>query len=88
MSVIVKDMNMPTGCGSCDFANYFSDGDPYCRRMMRRIVRPTARLDDCPLEDAEIGICAKCGEPIMKWQSYIVEPLDIGSADMYHSGCI
>lgn len=52
MSVIVKDMKMPTGCGSCDFANYFSDGEPYCRRLMRRIVQASKRLDECPLEDA------------------------------------
>lgn len=52
MSVIVKGMNMPTGCGSCDFANYFSDGEPYCRRLMHRITRHGERLDGCPLEDA------------------------------------
>lgn len=52
MSVIVRDMNMPTGCGSCDFANYFSDGVPYCRRLMRAILRPAQRLDGCPISPA------------------------------------
>lgn len=53
MAVIVKDMEMPTGCGSCDFANYFTDGEPYCRRTMKRVKRASARLNECPLEEEE-----------------------------------
>jgi len=54
MSVIVKDMHMPTGCGSCDFAYYFDDEEthPYCRRLMRTIQRPSQRFEDCPLSPA------------------------------------
>ena len=48
MSVFVKDMQMPSGCGSCDFANFFSDGEPYCRRLMKR-VKASSRLPDCPI---------------------------------------
>lgn len=47
--IYIHDMKMPTGCASCDFANYFSDGEPYCRRLMRRVVKHDARLDNCPL---------------------------------------
>ena len=48
MGVYIKDMEMPSGCASCDFANYLRDGEPYCRRLMRRV--PAARrLPDCPL---------------------------------------
>lgn len=50
MGVYVKDMQMPSGCGSCDFANFFSDGEPYCRRLMKR-VKASSRLPDCPLHD-------------------------------------
>ena len=48
MGVYIKGMEMPSGCASCDFANYLRDGEPYCRRLMRRV--PAARrLPDCPL---------------------------------------
>ena len=47
MSVIVKDMEMPTGCLSCDFCIPFVD-EPYCRRLMRRAER-AKRLPDCPI---------------------------------------
>ena len=48
MGVYIKDMEMPSGCASCDFANYLRDGEPYCRRLMRRV--PAARrLPDCPI---------------------------------------
>lgn len=47
--IYIPDMKMPTGCASCDLANYFSDGEPYCRRLMRRVVKHDARLDNCPL---------------------------------------
>ena len=50
MSVIVKGMKMPTGCGSCDFAGFLPYEDPYCRRLMRTIRVVSKRLDDCPLE--------------------------------------
>ena len=72
MSVIVRNMQMPTGCGSCDFANYFSDGEPYCRRLMRHVTA-TKRLDDCPLspltplekaleEKGPVNYCDECGQ--------------------------
>lgn len=50
MSVIVKGMKMPTGCGSCDFAGFLPYEDPYCRRLMRTIRVVSKRLDGCPLE--------------------------------------
>ncbi len=50
MSVFVKDMDMPTGCLSCDFCNPFVD-EPYCRRLMKRAPKAT-RLEDCPLAPA------------------------------------
>lgn len=49
MSVIVKGMKMPTGCGSCDFAGFLPYEDPYCRRLMKTIRVVSKRLDDCPL---------------------------------------
>lgn len=49
MSVIVKDMKMPTECGSCDFAGFLPYEDPYCRRLMRTIRVTSKRLDGCPL---------------------------------------
>lgn len=48
MSVLFKDMDMPTGCLSCDFCNPFVD-EPYCRRLMKQAPKAT-RLEDCPLD--------------------------------------
>ncbi len=47
MSVLIKGMEMPSGCLSCDFCNPFVD-EPYCRRLMRKTSKVT-RLEDCPL---------------------------------------
>lgn len=47
MSVLIRGMNMPIGCISCDFCNPFAD-EPYCRRLMRKTPKVT-RLKDCPL---------------------------------------
>ena len=47
MSILIKGMEMPTGCLSCDFCNPFVD-EPYCRRLMRRTPK-VSRLDGCPL---------------------------------------
>lgn len=47
MSVLIKGMEMPSGCLSCDFCNPFVD-EPYCRRLMRKTPKVT-RLEDCPL---------------------------------------
>ena len=49
MSVLIKDMKMPTGCLSCDFCNLFGLYDErYCRRLMRTTTGVT-RLNNCPL---------------------------------------
>lgn len=47
MAILVKGMEMPTGCISCDFCNPFVE-EPYCRRLMKRVPKVT-RLDNCPL---------------------------------------
>lgn len=47
MSILIKGMEMPSGCLSCDFCNPFTD-EPYCRRLMRKTPKVT-RLEDCPL---------------------------------------
>lgn len=49
MSVIVRNMKMPTGCLSCDFCNPFAE-KPYCRRLMQT-APACARLKDCPLDE-------------------------------------
>jgi len=51
MSVLVKGMNMPSGCISCDFCNTFTD-EPYCRRLMRKTPNVT-RLKECPLVEVK-----------------------------------
>lgn len=51
MSVGVKGMDMPTGCGSCPFARYLSDKAPYCARLMQVIKFASSRLPECPLFD-------------------------------------
>lgn len=52
MSILVTDMEMPTGCVSCDFVRFFSDGDMYCGRLKHVVRTGTARLDGCPLQPA------------------------------------
>ena len=52
MSVLIKDMKMPSGCISCDFCNPFTD-EPYCRRLMR-ITPKVTRLKDCPLVEVAV----------------------------------
>ena len=47
MSVYVKDMDMPSGCLSCDFCNPFTD-EPYCQRLMKTTPKGN-RLKDCPI---------------------------------------
>lgn len=47
MSVLVKRMDMPTGCLSCDFCNVRT-GNPYCIRLME-LTPKTTRLAECPL---------------------------------------
>ena len=52
MSVIIKNMTIPTNCYSCGLADFLSDGEPYCTRTMKpctkiNLVRP----EWCPLED-------------------------------------
>ena len=46
MAILIKGMEMPTGCISCDFCNPFVE-EPYCRRLMKRVPKVT-RLDNCP----------------------------------------
>lgn len=60
MSILIKGMEMPTGCLSCGFCNPFVD-EPYCRRLMRRTPK-VSRLDGCPL----IEIPDKDVQPV-KW---------------------
>lgn len=47
MAILIKGMEMPTGCIACDFCNPFVE-EPYCRRLMKRVPKVT-RLDNCPL---------------------------------------
>jgi len=46
--IYVENMRMPTGCVSCDFADYGTT-DPFCRRLMRTITRHSERMQDCPV---------------------------------------
>lgn len=49
MSLLIKNMKMPTGCASCDFISFTSDGSAYCRRTMHLIRKMTERLEWCPI---------------------------------------
>ena len=52
MSVLIKGMDMPTGCLSCDFCNVRT-GNPYCIRLME-LTPKTSRLADCPFEEVKM----------------------------------
>ena len=62
MSVLIKGMEMPSDCFSCDFCNVFVT-NPYCRRLLRRTPN-VARLKDCPLSPATDAVdvvrCMDC----------------------------
>lgn len=48
--ILIRGMEMPTGCASCHFANFRIDSPVhYCKWLMRPFVRMTERLKDCPL---------------------------------------
>ena len=47
MSILIKGMDLPKGCLSCDFCNPFVE-EPYCRRLMQR-ANGVTRLPACPL---------------------------------------
>ena len=54
MSILVKDMEMPTRCWDCPFYKIAYD-DSYCGLTKNDVVRrtPTPRPDDCPLVEVE-----------------------------------
>lgn len=50
MSLLIKNMKMPTGCASCDFWCLLeSDGSAYCRRTMHLIRKMAERPEWCPI---------------------------------------
>lgn len=58
MSILVKDMKMPTRCWDCPFYKITYD-DSYCGLMQKDVARrtPTLRPDDCPLVEVELNSC-------------------------------
>lgn len=53
MSIIVKGMEMPTSCFVCDFANFLSTGEPYCKRFMRPCSLNGERPNWCPIGEIQ-----------------------------------
>lgn len=50
MSLLIKNMKMPTGCASCDFWRLLeSDNTPYCQRTMHMIRKMAERPEWCPI---------------------------------------
>lgn len=49
MSILVKDMKMPTSCYDCNCFIRDSDGSDYCCLLMQDIEDNDKRDDDCPL---------------------------------------
>ena len=50
MSVILKGIDIPTGCASCWFGQYLdSNRYPYCKLTSKEVQRHARRNDDCPL---------------------------------------
>ena len=52
MSVLIKNMRMPTSCSECAFCGYYGKGDHVCDITGKEVVYELSlenRLDDCPL---------------------------------------
>ena len=50
--ILIRGMEMPTGCASCDFAIYHADSAyHYCFWLKKVFIKPDARLKDCPLNE-------------------------------------
>lgn len=50
--ILIRGMEMPTGCASCDFAIYKADSAyHYCFWLKQVFVKPDARLKSCPLHE-------------------------------------
>lgn len=84
MSILIKGMEMPSGCISCDFCNPFTD-EPYCRRLMRKTPKVT-RLKDCPLVEVPPH------GPLIDWDELSTfmyhHAFELDSADQrWDSGC-
>ena len=48
--ILIRGMEMPTGCASCDFAIYHTDSAyHYCFWLKKVFIKPDAKLKDCPL---------------------------------------
>ena len=56
MSILIKNMTMPTSCSECAFCGYYGKGDHVCDITGKEVVYELSlekRLDDCPLIEAE-----------------------------------
>ena len=53
MPILIKDMEMPGNCYSCDFGEFYSDGQMYCKRQMRGVMSGLKRPDWCPLVEVK-----------------------------------
>lgn len=52
MSILIKNMRIPTSCSECAFCGYYGKGDHVCDITGKEVVYELSlenRLDDCPL---------------------------------------
>ena len=53
MAILIPNMEMPKNCYSCDFGEFYSDGQMYCKRQMRGVMSGLKRPDWCPLVEVK-----------------------------------
>ena len=89
MSVLIKNVEMPETCASCDWSYYVGNGRAMCKNVSmteKTDIMIKRRADFCPLVEISTPHWIPCSERLpTKSDDYLVSSYDKLVFDLYYS---